>query len=443
MKEKKRKIAASPAVWLAGLAVLCLFFPVVANNFNVDANAGGASLREEFLINVGNEVKNALYGQFVPQLCILGENAADFGMLKKQLHDLMPFFQYAMVSGNALQGAEEKSAFDEQELLSMEELGAAEYEEASEMWEEASDAAAENTVEENLEEGAKVDDEGQDLQALLQAENEAAMQAAGNVSEFVPHTLQNPIAPEALSNYETLVQDFYTIDANTMAGKDQLNAELLLHKDLTITKEEGPQILIFHTHSQETFADSVPGDTATSIVGVGEHLSSILTEKYGYEVLHHEGQYDVDSRDDAYSRALPDVKQVLSDNPSIQVVIDLHRDQMPPETKLLVDLDGRPTAKFMFFNGLSRTRKTGDIAYLKNENQEDNLAFSFQMQYMAAQYYPGLTRKIYLKGYRYNMHLKSRYLLVELGAQNNTVEEAMNACEPLAHLLDLVLDNDS
>ena len=114
---------------------------------------------------------------------------------------------------------------------------------------------------------------------------------------------------------------------------------------------------------------------------------------------------------------------------------------MKEGTKLVMDLDGRPTARFMFFNGLSRTKKTGDISYLYNENQEGNLAFSFQMQLMAAQFYPGLTRKIYLKGYRYNMHLKEKYLLVELGAQNNTVEEAKNACDPLAHILDLVLDN--
>ena len=79
------------------------------------------------------------------------------------------------------------------------------------------------------------------------------------------------------------------------------------------------------------------------------------------------------------------------------------------------------------------------LEYLKNENIDGNLAFSFQMQMKCEEYYPGLTRKIYLKGYRYNMHLKPRSLLVELGAQNNTVREAMNACDPLAHALDLVL----
>ena len=136
------------------------------------------------------------------------------------------------------------------------------------------------------------------------------------------------------------------------------------------------------------------------------------------------------------------VEQVLAENPSIQVVIDLHRDEMAEETRLVTDLDGRPTARFMFFNGLSRTKKTGNIAYLYNENQADNLAFSFQMQLKATEYYPGLVRKIYLKGYRYNMHLRPRTLLVELGAQNNTLEEAMNACDPLAHILDMVLSGN-
>ena len=258
--------------------------------------------------------------------------------------------------------------------------------------------------------------------------------------EFHPAARQVQIDRTQLSDYETLVQNFYAIDANTMVGSDQLSAEKLLGMDMTLTKEgEEPQILIYHTHSQEAFADSVPGDVNTGIVGVGEYLTQILTEQYGYRVLHHTGEYDVETRDNAYSKALPAVEQILAENPSLQVIIDLHRDEVAEGTRLVTDLQGRPTARFMFFNGLSRTRKTGDIEYLQNDNQEANLAFSFQMQLKAAEYYPGLTRRIYLKGYRYNMHLRPRTLLVELGAQNNTVEEAMNACDPLAHILDMVL----
>lgn len=263
------------------------------------------------------------------------------------------------------------------------------------------------------------------------------------LSNFRSAVQQVQIDRTQLADYETLVRNFYAIDANTMAGSDQLSVEKLLGMDMTLPQEgDGPQILIYHTHSQEAFADSVPGDVNTGIVGVGECLTKILTEQYGYRVLHNTGQYDVETRDNAYSRALPAVEQILAENPSIQVIIDLHRDEVAEETKLVTDIQGRPTARFMFFNGLSRTRKTGDIDYLANENQEANLAFSFQMQLKAAEYYPGLTRRIYLKGYRYNMHLRPRTLLVELGAQNNTVEEAINACDPLAHILDMVLKGE-
>ena len=263
------------------------------------------------------------------------------------------------------------------------------------------------------------------------------------LSNFRPAVQQVQIDRTQLADYETLVRNFYAIDANTMAGSDQLSVEKLLGMDMTLPQEgDGPQILIYHTHSQEAFADSVPGDVNTGIVGVGECLTKILTEQYGYRVLHNTGQYDVETRDNAYSRALPAVEQILAENPSIPVIIDLHRDEVAEETKLVTDIQGRPTARFMFFNGLSRTRKTGDIDYLANENQEANLAFSFQMQLKAAEYYPGLTRRIYLKGYRYNMHLRPRTLLVELGAQNNTVEEAINACDPLAHILDMVLKGE-
>ena len=273
---------------------------------------------------------------------------------------------------------------------------------------------------------------------------ESVEATAGTVlSNFRPAVQQVQIDRTQLADYETLVRNFYAIDANTMAGSDQLSVEKLLGMDMTLPQEgDGPQILIYHTHSQEAFADSVPGDVNTGIVGVGECLTKILTEQYGYRVLHNTGQYDVETRDNAYSRALPAVEQILAENPSIQVIIDLHRDEVAEETKLVTDIQGRPTARFMFFNGLSRTRKTGDIDYLANENQEANLAFSFQMQLKAAEYYPGLTRRIYLKGYRYNMHLRPRTLLVELGAQNNTVEEAINACDPLAHILDMVLKGE-
>ena len=240
--------------------------------------------------------------------------------------------------------------------------------------------------------------------------------------------------------YEDIVSAFYAIDSTTSITDKQLNLENLLGKDMALKGSgDEPQILIYHTHSQEGFVDSVAGDASTTIVGAGDRLAQILTEKYGFNVLHHKGEYDVEARDYAYSNSLPAIEQILAENPSIEVVIDLHRDAVAEGRKLVVNLQGRPTAQFMFFNGLSRTRKNGDITYLENPYVDDNLAFSFQAQVACNEYYPGLARRIYLKAYRYNMHLREKCMLIELGAQTNTVEEIMNACDPLAHVLAKVL----
>lgn len=241
-------------------------------------------------------------------------------------------------------------------------------------------------------------------------------------------------------NYETLISNFYAVDKSTYLKEEYVSLKQLLEPDLSVDKNaQGPQILIYHTHSHEGFVDSVPGDPSTTIVGAGDKLASLLEEEYGFKVLHDTGIYD-EERDDAYNQSLPAIEKILAENPTIEVVIDLHRDAVSNDRRLVIDLQGRPTARFMFFNGLSYSRKNGEIEYLENPYIQDNLAFSFQAQVAANELYPGIARKIYLKAYRFNMHLMPKSMLIELGAQNNTVEEIMNACDPLAHILAIVLE---
>ena len=249
---------------------------------------------------------------------------------------------------------------------------------------------------------------------------------------------------EDLTDEDYVRSTYYTVDATTYTLSGELNGEHMMEKDFAIKKDENqPQILIYHTHSQEAFRDSVPGDSSTTIVGVGEYLAKLLKERYHYQVLHDTTEFDMNNgsldRNKAYTYAEQEISGLLSEYPSIEVVIDLHRDACGEGTKFVTECNGKPTARFMFFNGMSRTCNLGEISYLPNEYREDNMAFAFQLQQKAAEYYPGLTRKIYLKGYRYNLHLKKRCLLVECGAQNNTLQEEKNAMEPLAHILSLVL----
>ena len=275
-------------------------------------------------------------------------------------------------------------------------------------------------------------------EAPMVTEEIEAAQTTVSVAKRTEKLVDYPI--EKLNDFDYLIQNFYSVDSTTTTDGRQLNAENMLGMDMSLSHDAAtPQILIYHTHSQEGFVDTNYEDTSTTIVGVGEYLAQILREQYGYQVIHDTGIYDIPEHDKAYSVAAPHIQQILAENPGIEVVIDLHRNGILGDTKTTTNIDGTEMAKIMFFNGLSHTTAHGDIAYLANPNLDANLAFSFQMQLTAAQYYPDYSRKIYLKGYRYNMHFLPKSTLIEVGDQNNTYEEAKNAMVPLADIMDKVI----
>lgn len=383
-----------------------------------------------------NMLQNLVLEPYLPcirRLDACGEQAEDSSIWMKGLLAEYPVMLYGMTVGAEPENVTES---DYARLLML----------------EGTDEDRKSLDEEELEYGEDAMHLEQSLEDALLAENgmylenQAAQQSSmeeepdsGTLQFYPVQEKQYHYQWDDLQEYEALIKAFYAVDSTTKASENLLETDTLLSRDMRIQGDaEDPQILIYHTHAQEAFADSVPGDLSTGIVGAGEYLATLLREEYGYNVMHHTVSYDAESRDYAYTNALPAIEELLEENPSIEVVIDLHRDEMPEDRRLVVDLQGRPTAQFMFFNGLSRTTK-GEIAYLENPYLQDNLAFSFQMQVACNEYYPGIARRIYLKAYRYNMHVCPKTLLIELGAQNNTMEEIWNACEPLAHVLDLVL----
>ena len=273
----------------------------------------------------------------------------------------------------------------------------------------------------------------------------------GNASPGNTSVLPHPaidLSPAKLADYDYLLGQFYIIDSNTETNSYQINAENFLQQDFTISKDtDTPQILIYHSHSQETFADSREGKTEDTIVGVGHYLAQLLTEIYGYQVMHVTEAFDLAGgeldRSKAYDYARAWLEPVLEENPSIQILIDLHRDGVPEDRHLVTEINGKPTAQIMFYNGLSHTINSGDLSYLPNPYIQDNLAFSFQLEYQAALYYPELYRGIYLAGLRYNLHLRPRALLLEAGAQTNTVQEVKNAMDPFADILNRVMQGEN
>lgn len=278
--------------------------------------------------------------------------------------------------------------------------------------------------------------------------------AEGDVPEYIPPVAEaepvsvKEILEDRFGNLEdvafrSFLSNYYIEDVSTKATEELLRPEKLAVYDLGMEKTKDPQILIFHTHGSEGYADSRTGVTEDTVIGVGELLAKELRETYGYNVIHETTVFDrkadgSDDRNNAYNNALPVITEILETHPTIEVVIDLHRDSGDARTSVI---NGVSTAKVMLFNGLCRT-KDGPITYYSNPNLEGNLAFSLHLQITGNELYPGLMHRNYLKSYRYNMHLKEKYLLVELGTHKNTVAEAKAAMIPFAETIATVLSGE-
>ena len=288
---------------------------------------------------------------------------------------------------------------------------------------------------------AEIDRENEAMRQLVQQlqENLSGAGAGEQEVQTAGQVLTLPYSMEQLSSLSFLTDTIYTVNKSTKVSAELLNAATLLAMDMRLQEPDsgGPKILIHHTHATEYFSDSDAQDEATLIVGVGDYLAELLENRYGIQVIHDKTVYPYN---EAYSQALKHVETILEENPTIEVFIDLHRDAGGTK-KYTVNVDGKETANLMFFNGLSRTQD-GPIAYLPNENLQSNLAFSFQMKMAGDSLYPGLCKRNYLKAYRYNLHVLPRSVIVEVGDNNNTLQEAKNAMEPLARILAYVLTGE-
>lgn len=300
---------------------------------------------------------------------------------------------------------------------------------------------AENTTEENETEAVAENNSGN----TVEEQKEVTASVNGNgVIKLAGAGGGTLYSMENLNDFNFLMNTLYVVPQRASVLSSELCASELLNIDLSIEKDSTvPQILIYHTHSMEGFTDSIEGNQDTNIVAVGTYLSQLLSEGYGYNVIHCTETFDyidgILDRSAAYTYARTALEQILADNPTIQVVLDIHRDGVNENLHLVTDINGKQTSQIMFFNGVSRTSAGGDIDYLYNKYKKQNLAMSLQMKLLAEEYFPGFTRRNYIDAYQYNLDLRERSMLIEVGAQTNSLSEAKNAMEPLAALLDRLL----
>ncbi|MCL1935850.1 MAG: stage II sporulation protein P [Defluviitaleaceae bacterium] len=265
------------------------------------------------------------------------------------------------------------------------------------------------------------------------------------VSSFDLHFSYEDI--EDLRNVNILLNRFFSMDSRTGIVDKYLDIDYFLTSNLQIEITNEPQVLIFHTHAASEFFIDSPNNINLDygIVGVGSTLSYILTNTYGINVLHYRGVYDridgVVVRSGAYERIEPSIRNILENYPSIQLVLDLHRDGVPESSNpdlFRRNINGHETAMIMFVNGLSSINENGNIRNLSNipnNYVRTNLALSFNLQMAFSNRFPGLTRRIYLTPFRYINHLRPLSSLVEVGTQISTMQEAHNAMQPLAYII--------
>lgn len=219
---------------------------------------------------------------------------------------------------------------------------------------------------------------------------------------------------------------------NTTSFDLDIKKELNKKATLKIADKSKPSVLIFHTHTTESYEMADNGwytsDYATrsknedrNMVRVGDEIEKQLTAA-GFSVIHDRTVHDL-KYNGAYSRSRETVEKILKENPTIQVVLDVHRDaiyqQDGTRVKPVCEIDGRKCAQVMIITGC----EDGDVEDFPGWNE--NLVFALNLQREAENKFEGLMRPVMFCNRKYNMDVTPCSLLLEFGSDSNTLEEAM------------------
>lgn len=196
--------------------------------------------------------------------------------------------------------------------------------------------------------------------------------------------------------------------------------------------EAGPQILIMHTHATEAYAQNADDpyqesgtartmDPSHNIIRVGDEVARIFTEM-GLNVIHDTTLYDYPSYNDAYTRSRAGIEAMLAEHPTIQVVLDIHRDALVGTDgtiyKPVIEVDGVSTAQVMLLVG-------SDDAGAEFPDWPEHLALVMSVQQQMNSLWPQLARPITLRTARFNQQLTKGSFLVEVGSHGNSLDEAL------------------
>jgi stage II sporulation protein P len=192
----------------------------------------------------------------------------------------------------------------------------------------------------------------------------------------------------------------------------------------TVNRDE-PVIIIYHTHTTETFVPTVgkafTEELEKSVAFLGEKLKQQLEEEYGLAVLHNKKIHDV-PRTLAYSKARPTLEKLLQENQNVKMVIDLHRDGVSRSLTTAI-VDGKEIGNILIVLGSN------------HEGWQDNLKLALSLQQHLERESADLSRGIRQKKFNYNQDLHPGALIIEIGGHENSLEEALLTIPYLARAI--------
>lgn len=227
-----------------------------------------------------------------------------------------------------------------------------------------------------------------------------------------------------------------------------LNIEKVLSEPLELSIDKSkPAVLIFHSHTSEGYElierewyaqdyTSRSNDENLNVVRVGTEITNYLTA-LGYTVIHDKTIHD-NSYNDSYPSSRKTVAKHLEENPEIQIVLDIHRDSITLDNgekiKPVNTIGGKKAAQLMIITGAEE----GDVENFPD--WEYNLRFALQLQKKCETMFPGLMRPVLFSQRKYNMDMTHFSLLIEMGSEANTLEEACYSGRMLAAALASLMD---
>ncbi len=277
----------------------------------------------------------------------------------------------------------------------------------------------------------------EDILEIISAEEKSAKsdKKAGDISEY-KYTTDG-------------VTDKYKNIRVKNVNKTGINIKKLLSQkpELSVSKDE-PSVLIFHTHTTETYQILDRGfyqqgfltrtdDKGRNMVRVGQAIVGEI-EKNGFTVIHDTQIYD-STYTGAYGKSRAGVEKLLKENPSIRIVLDIHRDAIQrsdgTKIKATAEIKGKKAAQIMIISGCQEEGNPVE----NFPNWEKNLVFAVHLQEKLESLFPGLTRPLYFSPRKYNMDLTDCSLLVEVGTDANTLEEAVYTGKCLGQAISEIL----